>query len=59
MPSFECPHCRKEYLYKKPNEREEHIKNCPSQFKCRKKRFEQELINSKKKRQKLSNPKSL
>jgi len=48
MPFFECPHCHKTYPYKKPNEREKHIKNCPSQFQNPKERFKQELINSKK-----------
>lgn len=46
--SFECPHCKKGFFYKKEGEIEEHIKNCPYQFSNSQKRFEQKIKLAKK-----------
>ena len=37
---FKCPHCEKEYIFRNPGEPEQHIKECPYQFKDPQKRFE-------------------
>lgn len=46
--SFECPYCKKGFFYKKKEEIEEHIKNCPYQFADPQKRFKQRIKLAKK-----------
>jgi len=41
--TFRCPHCNKEFFYKKWDESEEHIKECSYQFTDSQKRFKQRI----------------
>lgn len=43
--SFECPHCSKGFLYKERDEAENHIKNCPNQYKDVREQFKKRMEN--------------